>query len=109
VLRAQLKNGLAEVSPENLVIAYEPVWAIGTGKTATTQQAEEAHRFIKDWLLSKYGKEEEKIRIIYGGSVTPENIDSLMACESIEGVLVGGASLNVDSFSRIVKFKRRIP
>lgn len=108
ILQRQLADGLKEVTPKGLVIAYEPVWAIGTGKTATPEQAEEAHMFIREWLLSKYGVEDGNgIRVIYGGSVTPENIDSLMACHSIEGVLVGGASLKVESFAEIVNFKGR--
>ncbi len=107
ILKKQLAGGLIEVKPDNIVIAYEPIWAIGTGKTATTEQAIEVHRFIRDWLLFFYGEESYKIRIIYGGSVTPENIESLMDCKDVEGALVGGASLKADSFAKIVSFRRR--
>ncbi len=107
ILRGQLERGLKQITPENLVIAYEPVWAIGTGKTATPSQAQDAHKYIREWLVSYYGDEAEEIRIIYGGSVTPENINSLMECNDVQGALVGGASLRADSFARIVNFKRR--
>ncbi len=108
VLEAQISQGLAGLNPnqmESIVIAYEPVWAIGTGKTATTTQAEEAHQFIRSKIEGKYGKEvAEKVRILYGGSVKPDNIDGLMAEKDVDGVLVGGASLKAESFARIVKF-----
>jgi triosephosphate isomerase len=108
VLKTQVSEGLKGLSPsqmENIVIAYEPVWAIGTGKTATTAQAKEAHQFIRNRVEEQYGKEVAKqTRILYGGSVKPENIDELMAEDDIDGVLVGGASLKVESFARIVKF-----
>jgi triosephosphate isomerase len=108
VLELQISQGLAGLNSnqmESIVIAYEPVWAIGTGKTATTAQAEEAHQFIRSKIEGDYGKEvAEKIRILYGGSVKPDNIDGLMAEKDVDGVLVGGASLKVDSFARIVKF-----
>lgn len=107
ILRGQLERGLKQITPQNLVIAYEPVWAIGTGKTATPSQAQDAHKYIREWLVSYYGDEAEEIRIIYGGSVTPENINSLMECNDVQGALVGGASLRADSFARIVNFKRR--
>ena len=108
ILKRQLKEGLKAILPEGIVIAYEPIWAIGTGKTATPAQAQEAHKFIREWLVSFYGEKADNVRIIYGGSVTPDNIDSLMDCDDIEGALVGGASLKADSFARIVNFKRRI-
>jgi triosephosphate isomerase len=89
----------------NIVIAYEPVWAIGTGKTATPEQAEEVHRFIRQKLLKLYsGEIAGAVRIQYGGSVTPENIKGLMSQENIDGALVGGASLKSETFSKIVKF-----
>jgi triosephosphate isomerase (TIM) len=88
------------------VIAYEPIWAIGTGKTATTEQAQEVHSYIRSKLDVLYGNKANELCILYGGSVTPDNIDSLMACNDIDGVLVGGASLKVESFARIVKFRR---
>jgi triosephosphate isomerase len=108
VLQRQIMNGLREVEAEHLVVAYEPVWAIGTGRTATPDQAQEAHYFIRAQLAKIYGPGADSIRIVYGGSVTPENVDSLMVCPDVDGALVGGASLNPESFERIVKFKRRI-
>jgi triosephosphate isomerase len=91
---------------EKITIAYEPIWAIGTGKTATPQQAEEVHAFIREQLTDLTNREvSEQMRIQYGGSVNPDNISDLMAQPNIDGALVGGASLKVDSFSRIVKFK----
>jgi triosephosphate isomerase len=87
------------------VIAYEPVWAIGTGKTATPELAADAHRTIRAQVLSAFGKEAaDAIRILYGGSVKPDNVKSLMAQPEIDGVLVGGASLDPVSFSSIVNF-----
>lgn len=109
VVERQIKNGVSGLSSEEskkLVIAYEPVWAIGTGKTATPQQAQEMHAFIRKLLGEIYGKETaEKIRILYGGSIKPENIDSLMAEADIDGGLVGGASLKSEDFTRIVKYQ----
>jgi len=104
VLERQIEKGLREIDPDNTVIAYEPVWAIGTGKTATHEQAQEAHAFIRGRLSVLYGNRAGEFCIIYGGSVTPDNVDSLMACEDVDGALVGGASLKVESFTRIVKF-----
>lgn len=97
-------NGLSAEEMEKVVLAYEPVWAIGTGKTATPQQAQEAHVFIRQ-LLGKMFNEETagSVRIQYGGSVTPDNIVSLMAQADIDGALVGGASLKAPSFAAIVK------
>ena len=87
------------------MIAYEPVWAIGTGKTASPAQAEEVHRFIRTWVAGRYGQERAAaIPILYGGSVTPKNIADLMAQPDINGALVGGASLDVDSFVRIIGY-----
>jgi len=107
VIKKQIMNGLKEVDAQQLVVAYEPVWAIGTGRTATPDQAQEAHHFIRAQLAKIYGAYADSIRIVYGGSVTPENVDTLMACPDVDGALVGGASLNPESFERIVKFKRR--
>ena len=91
---------------EQIVLAYEPVWAIGTGKTAAPEQAEEVHRFIRQQLERFCSKRvSESIRIQYGGSVTPENVKGLMSQEDIDGELVGGASLKAESFERIVRFK----
>jgi len=110
VVKDHVVNGLKGISKEkvlHVVIAYEPVWAIGTGKTATPQQAEEVHKFIRKLLAEMYDEQTaQAIRIQYGGSVKPENIKELMACENIDGALVGGASLKADSFEQIVKFYR---
>jgi triosephosphate isomerase (TIM) len=107
VVLGQLQAGLAETGPEkslHLVVAYEPVWAIGTGRNATPQQAQEVHAAIRIALRDHFGHEKgNEIRILYGGSVTPENIDSLIAQPDIDGALVGGASLKADSFARIVR------
>ena len=109
VVERQIEGGLKDIKEnevKNMVIAYEPVWAIGTGTTATPQQAEEVHRFIRQKLgkLTSRGVA-EAMRIQYGGSVTPENIKGLMDQGDIDGALVGGASLKSDSFSRIVRFR----
>lgn len=106
VVRTQLTRGLKEIGRQDLVIAYEPIWAIGTGKTATAAQAQEAHNVIRNTLREIYGNTADTIRILYGGSVTPENIDSLMACPDVDGALVGGASLKPESFEKIVTFTR---
>ena len=106
VLKREIDIGLNDVSPEGIVIAYEPIWAIGTGRTATPEQAQDAHKYIRERLSLIYKDAAQNIRILYGGSVTPENIDSLMACDDVDGALVGGASLKADSFAKIVKFKK---
>lgn len=110
VVVGQLKEGLEGLTEEDikdLVIAYEPVWAIGTGVTATPQQAGEAHALIRSWFSEAYSKScADDLRILYGGSVTPDNVDSLMAVPDVDGTLVGGASLKPDSFSRIVRFNQ---
>jgi triosephosphate isomerase len=109
VIEKQISGGLKGLSDKdlkNITIAYEPVWAIGTGKTATPEQAEEVHRFIREKVKSLYSREvSEETRIQYGGSVTPENIKGLMNQPDIDGALVGGASLKAESFSKIVRFK----
>ena len=108
VVKNQLENCLKDVKEkiENVIIAYEPVWAIGTGKNATPQQAEEVHIFIREWFSQKYSETiAQNLIILYGGSVKPENIDSLMAQKDINGVLVGGASLDKDSFLRIIDYR----
>jgi triosephosphate isomerase len=107
VLKREIEEGLKDVSPDVIVIAYEPIWAIGTGRTASPEQAQEVHKYIRERLASMYGDKANEIRILYGGSVTPDNIDSLMACEDVDGALVGGTSLKADSFANIVKYKRR--
>ena len=109
VLSRQLHRGLASLTPAdmaNVVIAYEPVWAIGTGKTASKEQAQEAHAFIRGVLVKIFEKTvAEHTRILYGGSVKPTNIDELMAQPDIDGVLVGGAALDAESFGRIINFR----
>ena len=108
VLARQFQNGIAGLSEQQfarIVIAYEPVWAIGTGKTATPEIAAGAHRAIRGQVRAKFGKEAgDAIRILYGGSVKPDNTRSLMAQPEIDGVLVGGASLDAVSFAGIVNF-----
>ena len=109
VIERQVEDGLKNLSDKemkNIVIAYEPVWAIGTGKTATPGQAEEVHWFIRGKIEKLYSlKVSEEIRIQFGGSVTPENIKGLMEQGNIDGALIGGASLKAESFSKIVRFK----
>jgi triosephosphate isomerase len=108
VLQAQFENGIAKLTPEQfarIVIAYEPVWAIGTGKTATPEIASAAHQVIRSQAEAAYGKEAAgSLRILYGGSVKPDNAKTLMAQEGIDGVLVGGASLDAASFAAIVNY-----
>ena len=105
VLQREITDGLKGVDDKDIVVAYEPIWAIGTGKTATSEQAQEAHAYIRERLGFLYGNKADEIRILYGGSVTPDNIGSLMACKDVDGALVGGASLKVENFIKIVKFK----
>jgi triosephosphate isomerase len=108
-LAQQVDAVLLGRSPETLpqiVIAYEPIWAIGTGKTASPQQAQEVHRFLRDHLAKHFGQEiAQRCIILYGGSVKPDNIDDLMRQDDIDGALVGGASLQVDSFLRLTTFQ----
>ena len=108
VLKEQFRDGIAGLSAEqfaSIVIAYEPVWAIGTGKTATPEIAADAHRVIREQARAKYGADAaSKIRILYGGSVKPDNVKGLMAQPEIDGALVGGASLEANSFASIVNF-----
>jgi len=107
VLDDHLLGGLKDIDAQEalkIVIAYEPVWAIGTGKTATPAQAQEAQKYIRDLLVKLYNKDiANEIRIQYGGSVKPDNIAELMNEPDVDGALVGGASLQVESFSQIVK------
>jgi triosephosphate isomerase len=108
VVGAQLAGSLSRVPPERaaeLVVAYEPVWAIGTGRTATPDTAQEVHAFIRARLRDRFGKAADSIRIQYGGSVKPDNVDALMAQPDIDGALVGGASLDPEAFARIVNFQ----
>lgn len=108
VLDKQVTTGLQNIALEDLgtlVIAYEPVWAIGTGKTATTEQAQEVHQFLRTLLEKSYGSDfAASIRILYGGSVKPGNIAELMSMPDVDGGLVGGASLDAETFSKIVLF-----
>lgn len=108
LLESQVRKGLEGVTAEDMaktVVAYEPVWAIGTGKTATKEQAQEVHAFIRKLLAEMYEKAiADSVRILYGGSVKPDNVDQLMAQPDIDGALVGGAALNAESFCRIINF-----
>jgi triosephosphate isomerase len=106
VVRRQLEGalrGLDSAAGGKVVLAYEPVWAIGTGRVATPAQAQEVHADLRR-CLAGLGLPADSIRVLYGGSVKPDNIDGLMACPDIDGALVGGASLEVESFTRIVEF-----
>jgi len=107
ILKDHLQGALSGLSAEEvlrIVIAYEPVWAIGTGKTATPAQAQEVHKYIRDLLHKLYNQEvASEVRIQYGGSVKPDNITELMRQPDVDGALVGGASLKTESFSEIVK------
>lgn len=107
VLRTQITDGLKDVSEKQMldtVIAYEPVWAIGTGVTATPQQAQDAHEFCRSVLTDLYGVSvSEKVRIQYGGSVKPDNAGELLGQKDIDGALVGGASLEASSFAELIK------
>jgi triosephosphate isomerase len=108
IVEKQVKGALKDISKagvEDIVIAYEPIWAIGTGKTATPKQAQEVHAFIRSILRELYGPETANlIRIQYGGSVKPDNVKDLMAMADIDGGLIGGASLEAESFSKIVRY-----
>ena len=106
VVSAQLAGSLARVPAEradDVVVAYEPVWAIGTGRTATPELAQEVHAVIRKQLRARFGSGADRIRIQYGGSVKPDNAASLLAQPDIDGALVGGASLEAESFARIVR------
>lgn len=111
VVSDHVKGGLAGLTAEEIgrvVIAYEPVWAIGTGKTATPEQAQEVHELIRGLLRELAGAEvAERVRIQYGGSVKPDNVKSLMSQKDIDGALVGGASLKADAFLSLVKFNEK--
>ncbi|MBA3006283.1 MAG: triose-phosphate isomerase [Proteobacteria bacterium] len=109
IIEEHIRSGLAGVVAADMgdtVLAYEPVWAIGTGQTATKEQAQEVHAFIRNLVAGMYEKDvADQIRILYGGSVKPDNIDALMAQDDIDGALVGGAALNAESFERIIHFQ----
>jgi triosephosphate isomerase (TIM) len=108
VLKRQFQDGLGALTPtefSRILLAYEPVWAIGTGRTATPEIAAEAHEYLRDMAAASFSPEEASaLRILYGGSVKPDNISGLMARDQIDGALVGGASLNPESFAAIVNF-----
>ncbi|NMC73889.1 MAG: triose-phosphate isomerase [Geobacteraceae bacterium] len=107
VIERQVRGGLQDICARDIrkiVIAYEPVWAIGTGKTATDVQAQEVHSFIRTIVSRLYSPtDSDTVRILYGGSVKPDNIRGLMSCPDIDGALVGGASLSATSFSSIIR------
>jgi triosephosphate isomerase (TIM) len=109
IIEGQIRQGLAGVDAVHMskvVIAYEPVWAIGTGKTASKEQAQEVHAFIRKLIETMYEKTiAEQLRILYGGSVKQDNVDALMAQQDIDGALVGGAALDAESFGRIIHFR----
>ncbi|MDK9718644.1 MAG: triose-phosphate isomerase [Trichlorobacter sp.] len=109
VIKTQVSGGLAGIPAADLaqvVIAYEPVWAIGTGQTASDEQAQEVHAFIRSLVAELYSSlEADALRILYGGSVKPENVKGLMSQADIDGALVGGASLKAESFAGIVRFQ----
>ena len=110
VVSTQLSGGLSGLTPSDLdriIVAYEPVWAIGTGRTATPEQAQEMHAFIRRVFAERHSKTAgEALRILYGGSVKPDNIAGLMKQPDIDGALVGGASLKAESFAQIVNYDR---
>jgi triosephosphate isomerase len=111
VIEKQMLGSLQSLTPSSsIVIAYEPVWAIGTGKTATPEQAQDVHAFIRKQLAKIYGDPMARdLRIVYGGSVKPDNMSQLMSQPDIDGGLVGGASLEVDSFTKIVRYSALTP
>jgi triosephosphate isomerase len=110
VVERQVERALRSLSPDDaarIVVAYEPVWAIGTGRTATPEQAQEVHELVRRLVSASHGEAvAASLKILYGGSVKPDNIDALMAQPDLDGALVGGASLNAASFLRIVGFER---
>lgn len=112
VLDDHIQNGLKDITEKDIlkiVIAYEPVWAIGTGRTAQPEQAQEAQKYIRNLLIKMYNKDiADLIRIQYGGSVKPENIEELMSQPDVDGALVGGASLEIGTFSEIVKKANKV-
>ncbi|MEN8211795.1 MAG: triose-phosphate isomerase [Thermodesulfobacteriota bacterium] len=109
ILDKQVSNGLKGLSFDelgNLVLAYEPVWAIGTGKTASVDQVDEVHQYLRSMLEKMFSKDfSERTRILYGGSVNPANVKELMSIKDVDGALVGGASLDADKFINIIKYR----
>jgi triosephosphate isomerase (TIM) len=112
VVKRQLEAGFEKARPEDahrLTVAYEPVWAIGTGETATSEQVAQAHRTIRKWLVQRLGEEAANlIRILYGGSVKPDNCRELMSIDQVDGLLVGGASLQAETFLPIIEYDKPI-
>ncbi len=110
VVAEQLNGGLSGLTASDLdriIVAYEPVWAIGTGRTATPEQAQEMHAFIRRVFAERHSSDAaDRLRILYGGSVKPDNIDGLMVQQDIDGALVGGASLSAESFAQIVNYRK---
>jgi triosephosphate isomerase (TIM) len=109
-VRAQVLLGLQWMAPgeaSRVVVAYEPVWAIGTGQAASKGQAEEMHALVRHELRAIFKDQADRVRVLYGGSVTPQNVDELMGTPGVDGVLVGGASLRIDEFARIAAFHAR--
>ena len=110
VLRKQLEAGFELVRPEDahrLTVAYEPVWAIGTGETASIEQVDQVHQMIRKWLVQRIGEEgANSVRVLYGGSVKPDNAKALMAIPDVDGLLVGGASLQAETFLPIIEYDR---
>lgn len=107
IIQNQIKNALLEITKEEIskvIIAYEPIWAIGTGLTASSEDAEDMVKYIREILSDLYGEVSEKVRIQYGGSVKPNNVKELMSKENIDGALVGGACLDAESFSKLVNY-----
>lgn len=105
VVEKQIRIGLKDLTKDevnNLVVAYEPVWSIGTGKNASKEIAEDVCKFIRDILSDMFGEVSEDIRILYGGSVKPDNIKQYLSCPDVDGALVGGASLNIDSYKQLL-------
>jgi len=110
IVQSQLDKCLENVKIDNdLLLAYEPVWAIGTGKTASPQQAQEVHNMIRTWIADKYGKQIAiELPILYGGSVKPANLAELLAQPDIDGGLIGGAALNIESYIEMLKIAQKI-
>lgn len=109
VIEMQLKKCLKDVNMHNeTIIAYEPVWAIGTGKNATPEQAQEIHGFIRDWLRNNYDEDiADNTPIIYGGSMAPDNLEGLLAQPDIDGGLIGGASLEIENFTKMIEMAQK--
>ncbi len=106
VLRRQIESALQDVkgdNAENIVVAYEPIWAVGTGNNATPEEIERSHKEIRDKLIELFGKDADNIRIIYGGSVNQDNINLILKAQDAKGALIGGASLNAESFINLIE------